>query len=175
MFDLKDMPNSDTLSEFALKYKNPDVAGLQSWLYMARTCSDMMAAFEANLSRHGLSQTKFFVLLLLKRHPDGLGVGRLAEGTGVSSPTMTGIVDRLEQAGLCQRVADAEDRRAWVIRLLPDGDRLLGEALPDHYRWVAELMSHFGEDERVQLSALMLKLNHALDGMDTARKGVFLK
>jgi DNA-binding MarR family transcriptional regulator len=175
MFELKDMPNPDTLSEFALKYKNPDVAGLQAWLYMARTCIDMMAAFEANLTQNGLSQTKFFVLLLLKRNPDGLGVGRLAEGTGVSSPTMTGIVDRLEQAGLCRRAPDAEDRRAWVVRLLPAGEQLLGDALPDHYRWVAELMSHFNEDERVQLSALMLKLNRALDGMETTRKGVFLK
>lgn len=175
MFDLKDLPNPDTLSEFALKYKNPDIAGLQAWLYMSRTFSDMMATFESNLARHGLSQTKFFVLLLLKRNPDGMSVGKLAEGTGVSSPTMTGIIDRLELAGLCQRAPDAEDRRAWVVQLLPPGEHLLGEALPEHYRWVAQLMSHYSEDERIQLNALMLKLNRALDATQAPRKGVFLK
>ncbi|NVD99201.1 MULTISPECIES: MarR family winged helix-turn-helix transcriptional regulator [unclassified Massilia] len=159
MLELKDLPSFDTLSQFAKLYPNPDVDGVRTWLLLSRSCSDMMGDFEQNLARHGLSQTKFFVLLLLKRNPDGLGVRRLAEGVNVSSPTMTGIIDRLEHAKLCRREQDASDRRAWVVRLLPAGETLLAAALPEHYAWVAQLMSVFSQDEREQLSMLMRKLN----------------
>ncbi|MBA5688362.1 MarR family winged helix-turn-helix transcriptional regulator [Rugamonas apoptosis] len=162
MLELKDLPSFDTLSQFAKLYPNPDIDGVQTWLLLSRGCSDMMAEFEANLARHGLSQTKFFVLLLLKRNPDGMGVGRLAEGVSVSSPTMTGIVDRLEQAQLCRREQDVNDRRAWVVRLLPAGEALLALALPEHYHWVAQLMSVFSPQERDQLRGLMRKLTTSL-------------
>ncbi|HEU4842847.1 MAG TPA: MarR family transcriptional regulator [Burkholderiaceae bacterium] len=162
MLELKDLPSFDTLSQFAKLYPNPDIDGVQTWLLLSRSCSDMMAEFEVNLARHGLSQTKFFVLLLLKRSPGGLGVGRLAEGVSVSSPTMTGIVDRLEQAKLCRREQDVGDRRAWVVRLLPAGEALLAIALPEHYNWVAQLMSVFSPQEREQLRGLMRKLNASM-------------
>lgn len=162
MLELKVLPSFDTLSQFARLYPNPDIDGVQTWLLLSRGCSDMMAEFEVNLARHGLSQTKFFVLLLLKRNPDGMGVGRLAEGVSVSSPTMTGIVDRLEQAQLCRREQDVNDRRAWVVRLLPAGEALLALALPEHYNWVAQLMSVFSPQERDQLRGLMRKLTTSL-------------
>ncbi|WP_216595313.1 hypothetical protein [Chromobacterium subtsugae] len=77
MFELKDLPSFETLSKFAKEYHNPDLEGVQTWLQVAKATSDMMLAFEANLARHGLSQTKFFVLLLLKRNPSGFGPGEV--------------------------------------------------------------------------------------------------
>jgi DNA-binding MarR family transcriptional regulator len=168
MLELKDLPSFDTLSQMAKQYPNPDIDAVQTWLQLSRSCSDMMARFEENLARHGLSQTKFFVLLLLKRNPGGLGVGRLAEGVAVSSPTMTGIIDRLEQSKLCRREQDAADRRAWVVQLLPAGEALLAEALPEHYQWVAQLMSVFNPKERDQLRMLMRKLNGSMAGLKAA-------
>jgi DNA-binding MarR family transcriptional regulator len=167
MLELKDLPSFDTLSQMAKQYPNPDIDAVQTWLQLSRSCSDMMARFEENLARHGLSQTKFFVLLLLKRNPDGLGVGRLAEGVAVSSPTMTGIIDRMEQGQLCHREQDASDRRAWLVRLLPAGESLLAKALPEHYIWVAQLMAVFSQQEREQLRAFLRKLNGSMANLKT--------
>ena len=76
MFELKDLPSYDTLERFGATYGNTDVQGLQTWLIWASATQEMLSAFEANLAHScGLSQTQFFVLLLLKRNPDGLGVG----------------------------------------------------------------------------------------------------
>ncbi|MDT8464592.1 MarR family transcriptional regulator, partial [Alcaligenes nematophilus] len=73
MFELKDLPSYDTLVKMGVEYRNPDVDGLQAWLIWASATSEMLSAFEANLDRtSGLSQTQFFVLILLKRNPDGL-------------------------------------------------------------------------------------------------------
>jgi DNA-binding MarR family transcriptional regulator len=162
MFELKDLPSYDTLAAFGSTYGNPDVDGLHAWLAWASATGEMLAAFEANLARHGgLSQSQFFVLLLLKRNPVGLSVGALAQGVTVTSQTMTRIVDRMEGAGLCRREADPQDRRAWLIRLTPEGDALLGKTLPAHYAWVAALMRQFSTEERQVLVGLMQKLRSA--------------
>jgi len=162
MFELKDLPSYDTLAAFGATYGNPDVDGLHAWLLWASATNEMLSAFEGNLARHGgLSQSQFFVLLLLKRHPDGLNVGTLAQGVSVTSQTMTRIIDRMEGAGLCQRSPDPQDRRAWLIRLAPPGDALLSQTLPAHYVWVANLMRHFNAKERQMLKRLMQKLHTA--------------
>lgn len=162
MFELKDMPSYDTLAAFGAAYGNPDVDGLHTWLVWASATNEMLSAFEGNLARNGgLSQSQFFVLLLLKRNPDGLSVGALAQGVAVTSQTMTRIIDRMEGAGLCLRTPDPQDRRAWQIRLAPPGDELLSQALPAHYIWVANLMRHFSAEERQMLNQLMHKLHAA--------------
>ncbi|MGE0968832.1 MarR family winged helix-turn-helix transcriptional regulator (plasmid) [Klebsiella sp. WOUb02] len=162
MFELKDLPSYATLEAFGVHYGNPDVKGLQTWLIWASATQEMLAAFEVNLARLcGLSQTQFFVLLLLKRNPDGLSVGSLADGVSVTSQTMTRVIDRMVRAELCDRNVDPTDARARLIRISPQGDSMLGKALPGHYEWVAKLMSYFSEEERLMLSQLMLKLSKA--------------
>ena len=159
MFELKDLPSYDTLVKLGAEYRNPDVDGLQTWLIWASATSEMLSAFEANLDRtSGLSQTQFFVLILLKRNPDGLSIGTLADGVSVTSQTMTRIIDRMEVAGLCDREQHPQDRRAWLVRLTENGAQVLDNALPAHYAWVAELMSHFDQAERDVLVKLMFKL-----------------
>lgn len=161
MFELRDLPSRETLVAFSKRYRNPDVDGLQLWLMWASSTNEMLSAFAANLASHGLTQAKFFVLILLLRNPAGLSNTALAEGVNVTSPTMTRIIDRMEVAGLCERDQDPVDRRAWVVRIAKEGESVMSRAMPDHYAWVAELMSHFNADERRQIRNLMTKLNKA--------------
>lgn len=160
MFELKDLPSYDTLEAFGALYGNPDVKGLQTWLVWASATQEMLSAFEANLARTcGLSQTQFFVLLLLKRNPEGLSVGALAEGVSVTSQTMTRVIDRMVGTGLCSRAVDPVDARARLVKCTSAGDDMLGKALPSHYAWVAQLMRHFNTEERLMLNQLMHKVS----------------
>lgn len=162
MFKLKDLPSYDTLVRLGETYQNPDVEGLHSWLIWASATSEMLAAFESNIGQtSGLSQTQFFVMILLKRNPQGLSIGALADGVAVTSQTMTRAIDRMEASDFCYRKPDPDDRRAWLVYLSVNGDETLSKALPAHYAWVAKLMSHFDSDERTMLNRLMLKLNQA--------------
>jgi DNA-binding MarR family transcriptional regulator len=47
--------------------------------------------------------------------------GRLAELMGLTTGAVTGVLDRLERAGLVRREADPADRRRVVARLVPEG------------------------------------------------------
>jgi DNA-binding MarR family transcriptional regulator len=57
-------------------------------------------------------------------HDDGLTMGELARRGGVTEKTMTGVVDRLEQAGHVLRGRDGADRRVVRVHLTPQGREL---------------------------------------------------
>jgi DNA-binding MarR family transcriptional regulator len=58
-------------------------------------------------------------LELLNRH-GSQSPSTLARRTGLHPATMTGILDRLERAGWVTRDRDPADRRAVVVRVLPE-------------------------------------------------------
>ena len=45
--------------------------------------------------------------------------GELARATGLTTASITGVLDRLEEAGFVQRERDPKDRRRVVVRLDP--------------------------------------------------------
>src|SRR5882762_8497313 len=53
--------------------------------------------------------------------------GRLAEVTGLTTGAITGVVDRLEQAGLVRRERDASDRRKVFIAIIPENVAKVGK------------------------------------------------
>src|SRR3954451_5517016 len=52
--------------------------------------------------------------------------GRLAEVTGLTTGAITGVVDRLEKAGLVRRERDADDRRKVFITTVPENVAQIG-------------------------------------------------
>lgn len=52
-------------------------------------------------------------------------VGQLAAEMYIGAPTLSGIVDRLEQSGLVQRMREDDDRRKVLVDLTDAGRRLL--------------------------------------------------
>lgn len=165
MLEVRDLPSIETLMEFGKEYNNPDVDALHTWLLWTARTTDVLSEFDTFLLEHDLMQSKFFVLILLKRNPEGLSVGALASGVGVASPTMTRIIDRMEAAGLCEKHADETDRRAWVVRLADGGDRILTRVMPQYYAWVANFMLDFSAADRKDLRRLMRKAVASLGKM----------
>ena len=52
--------------------------------------------------------------------------GRLAELTGLTTGAITGVVDRLEKAGLVRRERDEADRRKVFITIVPENVAAIG-------------------------------------------------
>ena len=74
-----------------------------------------------------LSKLHLHVLTLLDHHGP-LPMSRLASLVDVSVSNMTGIVDRLEQDGLVERIRDDRDRRLVLVRATPKGESRCEEA-----------------------------------------------
>ncbi|MEQ8468071.1 MarR family winged helix-turn-helix transcriptional regulator [Coleofasciculus sp. E1-EBD-02] len=158
MLELEDFPNSETLKVFAARFPELDISALQTWLTLMHVSGEVVSYLEDYLSDYGLSQRKFFILILLARNPNGLNISQLAEKTGVSCASITGVVDRMKKANLVTREEDSRDRRVMVVRLAQAGETLLEKVLPDHYRRVAELMSSLNQQDRHSLQTLLERI-----------------
>src|SRR5262245_49842790 len=88
------------------------------------------ASVGAALEKHGLTLGQFDILATLRRHgpKGGLTPSELLRSVMLSSGGMTARLDKLEEAGLITRVADAEDRRKVVIELTAKGRRVIDAA-----------------------------------------------
>jgi DNA-binding MarR family transcriptional regulator len=49
--------------------------------------------------------------------------GAIADAVGLTGGAITGVIDRLERAGLARRERSREDRRKVIVRLLPAAER----------------------------------------------------
>ncbi|KFA91255.1 MarR family winged helix-turn-helix transcriptional regulator [Archangium violaceum] len=156
--ELKNVPEHELLHQDARRYPESDASAVETCLTLLRISDDVEAAYGAHFARHGLSQARFIVLMQLQREEEGLRPAELAERTGVTRATMTGLLDGLEKEGLVLRRAHAEDGRMSVVRLSARGRQRLEGILPDHYRRTAALMSGLSAEERQQLKALLTKV-----------------
>ncbi len=75
---------------------------------------------QAIADRLGLAVTDLHCINLLELEGP-MTAGRLAELLALTTGAVTGVLDRLERAGLVRREADPSDRRRVIARLVPEG------------------------------------------------------
>ena len=85
----------------------------------------------------GVTARQATLLWLVKRSP-GLSLAELAAEEGISPPALSGHVDRLERAGLIERVRSTGDRRRVGLRLTDDGERLMRRVRARRTTWLAD-------------------------------------
>lgn len=160
---LQDLPRFDCLLRAAEKYPTLNPTASEAFLHLLRT-GDMVFAAEADfLAKHGISQGRFTVLMLLNCCSEEPSTpADLAARAGVTRAAMTGLVDTLEKDGIVTREPDAEDRRSVLVRLTRAGSALLETMLPDYFACVAGIMRPLRPAERKQLVGLLQKLQRGL-------------
>jgi len=89
---------------------------------------------------------------------DGITASELGKRTELDSATMTGIVDRLEAAGLVERRGHPADRRSIEIHLTERGRTLADGAVRLIVEANREFLNILTEREREELRATIRKL-----------------
>jgi DNA-binding MarR family transcriptional regulator len=74
----------------------------------------------------GISMTHLHILWLLDHHGN-VPMSRLADLLDVSLSNATGLVDRMEERGLVERVRVPDDRRVVLVRVAAEGVRVRDE------------------------------------------------
>ncbi len=91
--------------------------------WLRRASLAMRKAVDEELHSHGLTGAQFEVLRQLWEQ-DRLELRSLQERLGITSPTLTGIVDGLVGRGLVQREVSLEDARVKQLCLTAHGQSL---------------------------------------------------
>ena len=161
---LKDLPRYECLLEAACEFPDLDPSATEALLHLLHTGDEAFRVVASHLAQHDLTQGGFTVLMALMRNcricgeEPKLSPAELAERTGVTRATMTGLVDTLARAGLVTRTPDPADRRMTTVELTARGDRLLHKILPEHFRRMAWLMAPLAENERKTFVRLLGKI-----------------
>jgi MarR family transcriptional regulator for hemolysin len=101
---------------------------------ISETAHALRKAFDRRACGMGVTRAQWKVLFRLTRDP-GLRQIELADMLDIEPITLSRIVDRLEEAGLVERVADPADRRAWRLH-----DTVKAQPLVEKLRAVADEM-----------------------------------
>jgi DNA-binding MarR family transcriptional regulator len=91
------------------------------------------------LAKRGVSITTIHLLSMLQHHGT-VSMSRLAELLDVSLSNATGLIDRMEERGLVERVRDDEDRRLVLVRCTAGGAELLTDTQLLKEEWLRKVL-----------------------------------
>jgi DNA-binding MarR family transcriptional regulator len=101
-----------------------------------------------SFSKAGLGQPDLMILGSLRKMP-GRGVSDLAAEGGVSGPTMSAQIKRLEAAGLIVREPTLDgDRRRVSLTLSPRAEAMMDTMLRESSDWMAARLGELSDEDR---------------------------
>jgi DNA-binding MarR family transcriptional regulator len=122
------------------------------------------AAISAAWSDAQITMQQLRVMTILY-HDGPTRVSDLARRLGVSTPTITGILDRLVRQGATYRTSDDRDRRVVLNVLTVDGRELVEQLVPGNGDVATLALSRLSEAERLALMDALGNLLRVLDDL----------
>jgi DNA-binding MarR family transcriptional regulator len=101
-------------------------------------------------------------LLWLIRERRGLSLRQLAAEEGISAPALSGHLDRLERAGLIERVRSEDDRRRVDLVLTNDGAAVLKRVRALRTTWLMQRLRELEPEELEAIEAALDPLRRLL-------------
>jgi DNA-binding MarR family transcriptional regulator len=114
-------------------------------------------------TRSGVTPTRLTARSALTRYPDGVRQGDLAELMNMSAPSMTRLVEILEEAGWIERRRDPADQRCLLLVLSPVGHKTLETLREESATVLSEELADLSADERAALAAAVPVLRKLAD------------
>lgn len=147
MFLLKQLPTMEVMSAYARRYPEMDKGATRFALLALQRSSFLLRDLESLFSQHGLSQTRFLILIVLEREGGRLSGPEIRERLDVSRPVLTRTLNGLRRQGFVGLAAAQSDGRVLEATLLPKGQQKLAELLPSYFL----IMSEAGRDMQIEL------------------------
>ena len=125
--------------------------------------------FRAAAARQGMTVTDLQVMDLLESTGPSTA-GQLADLTGLTTGAITGMLNRLEEAGLVRRERDESDGRRVIVRLARGKDELhmIGPIFDSIGKAWDEMASHY-DDEQIAFLLEFLKRSNTLSRQEIVR------
>src|SRR5271154_6727307 len=146
-----------------LKKKRPfDSSEQEAALSAVRTSDQFQIRFARLFREHGLTCSQFNVLRILRGEGKPLPILEIASRTITVVPGITGLIDRLEQAGFVNRLRCEKDRRVIYVALTDQAMTTLtalDEPLDELH---SKLLGHLSQGELKELIRLLEKVREPL-------------
>lgn len=161
------VPDQSTIDGGALQpdrsASDPGPPALRAFIELVRAHEKLYSELQRFFSDHGVTMQQFNVLRILYVRDDGAGLSchQIGERLLNRVPDITRLLDRLEKAGLVERLRSKADRRVVLTRLTAEGralvERIHEPLIAEHERQ----MAHMTPEELEQLRGLLERVHDA--------------
>jgi DNA-binding MarR family transcriptional regulator len=117
---------------------------------------------------HKLSRTEVGVLSTLSAGPRR--ITELAQTEALAQPTVTQLVDKLENRGLVSRARSGEDARVVIVEVTPAGTEVFEEVRAEIRANMREALSDLPDDELTELAHASETLGGLIETLLPARE-----
>ena len=124
---------------------------------IGETAHALRRAFDRRAATLGVTRAQWKVLFRLSRTP-GLRQVELADILDVEPITLSRIIDRLEEAGLVERLRDPDDRRAWRLEITTKAQPLIAKLRALAEELMDEAFAGLSEDELALMRSKLAKI-----------------
>jgi DNA-binding MarR family transcriptional regulator len=136
-----------------------------------RLAAEVSGALSAEYQeRYGLDIPEWRVLATLGFRHDPCSAQYISHCTRTHKSTISRAVTALLKRHVVERVENEDDRREFRLRLTRKGRALYEELIPRLLRREQEILSCLSAKERKALAALLGKIEHSLDLVQTSRE-----
>jgi len=98
---------------------------------ISKVYQKLINSLQKAFSENGLEVTPVQVgLLFFLQKNNGSSLTQISQGLMLENPTVTGLIDRLENLGYVKRADHPNDRRVYLIYLTEKGKKVANKALP---------------------------------------------
>ena len=153
-----------------LKKKRPfESPQEEALLSVVRTSDRIQIRFGRLLREHGLTPSQYNILRILRGEGKPLPILEIASRTIAVVPGITGLIDRLEQAGFVNRLRCEKDRRVIYVALTDQGITALAALDEPLVALHHTLVGHLSQRELKELIRLLEKVREPLCEADEKR------
>ena len=150
-----------------LKKKRPFESPQEEALLSVVRTSDQLQIRSARLLReHGLTPSQYNILRILRGEGKPLPILEIASRTIAVVPGITGLIDRLGQAGFVNRLRCEKDRRVIYVALTDQGTKTLADLDEPLLALHRKLMGHLSQGDLKDLIRLLEKLREPWTASD---------
>lgn len=140
----------------------------ERYLRSIRLLAECFHAFErqsgANIRcRTGLTPSQFDIVATLG-NTTGMSFKELGERTLITKGTLTGVIDRLQEKGLVERITQLEDRRSTLVRLTTLGEAEFARVFAPQIAFGKQSFVNYDEQDFDTLDKELGKLHANLTG-----------
>jgi DNA-binding MarR family transcriptional regulator len=128
---------------------------IRVWFRFVRLESRIQSTVAERLRAIGLSVPQCDVLTTLTE-AEGISQQELAQRLYVTKGNISGLLDRLERAGLVERRSTAADRRQYAIYLTPKGRSAAGHAIAVQHALIAATLGRLPSEKLAEFETLLI-------------------
>jgi DNA-binding MarR family transcriptional regulator len=126
-----------------------------AFLELLRTTDGLSRKLAQILKAEELSSNQYNVLRILRGAPEGLSCGEIGNRMITRDPDITRLLDRLEKRSLISRCRETKDRRMVMVRIAPEGLKLLAELDEPVRETHRSQLGHMGKESLRALTDLL--------------------